>query len=61
MIDARPNYKTRIDKVYEKAAKVTAALTRLMANIGWPRQSRRALLAKVSQSVPVYAGTSTEA
>lgn len=55
MIDVRLSYKTHIDKACEKAARVTAALSRIMANIGGPSQSRRALLAKVSQSVLMYA------
>lgn len=39
----------------EKAARVNAALSRIMANMGGPRQSRRALLAKFSQSIIMYA------
>uniref|UniRef100_A0A034WR48 Putative 115 kDa protein in type-1 retrotransposable element R1DM n=1 Tax=Bactrocera dorsalis TaxID=27457 RepID=A0A034WR48_BACDO len=55
MIDSRLRYKTHIDKACEKASRVTAALTRIMANIGGPSQNRRVLLAKVSQSILMYA------
>ncbi|XP_036336289.1 uncharacterized protein LOC118746553 [Rhagoletis pomonella] len=55
MIDSRLSYKVHIGKACEKAARVTTALTRLMANIGGPIQNRRALLAKVSQSILMYA------
>lgn len=56
MMDAGLNYRTHIEKACEKAAKVTSALTRIMANIGGTSHSRRVLLAKVCQSVLMYIG-----
>uniref|UniRef100_A0A0A1WPA4 Putative 115 kDa protein in type-1 retrotransposable element R1DM n=1 Tax=Zeugodacus cucurbitae TaxID=28588 RepID=A0A0A1WPA4_ZEUCU len=55
VIDTRLSYKTHIEKACEKAARVTAAISRMMANIGGPSQNKRALLAKASQSVLLYA------
>nr|AMS38371.1 hypothetical protein [Bactrocera tryoni] len=55
MIDTRLNFKAHVEKACSKAATVTAALSRIMANTGGPSQSRRALLAKVSQSTLMYA------
>ncbi|XP_018801280.1 PREDICTED: uncharacterized protein LOC108976540 [Bactrocera latifrons] len=55
LTDNRLRYKAHIEKAYEKAARATAALARVMANIGGPSQNRRALLDKVSQSLMMYA------
>ena len=51
MIDVRLNFRTNIEK-----ARVNTALSRIMTNIGGPNQSRRLLLAKVTQSIMMYAG-----
>ena len=56
MINVRLNFRTNIEKACEKAARVnTAALSRIMTNIGGTNQSRRLLLAKVTQSIMMYA------
>ena len=55
MIDVRLNFRTNIEKGCEKAAWVNTALSRIMTNIGGPNQSRRLLLAKVTQSIMMYA------
>ena len=48
------NFRTNIEKTCEKAARVNTALSRIMTNIGGPNQSRRLLLAKVTQSIMMY-------
>ena len=55
MIDVRLNFRTNIEKACEKAARMNTALSRIMNNIGGPNQSRRLLLAKVTQSIMMYA------
>ena len=55
MIDVKLNFRTNIEKACEKAARVNTALSRIMTNIGGPNQSRRLLLAKVTQSIMMYA------
>ena len=55
MIDVRLNFKTNIEKACEKAARLSMALFRIMANVGGPNQTRRLLLAKVTQSIMMYA------
>lgn len=54
ILDTRLKYKTHIEHVAGKAAKVATALARLMPNIGGPRQPRRRLLASVVTSVLTY-------
>lgn len=54
MIDARLNYKQQVEHAANKASMVGAALSRLMPNVGGPKQNRRALLASVVTSVITY-------
>ncbi|KAL7297100.1 hypothetical protein TKK_0009523 [Trichogramma kaykai] len=54
-IDFRPRFAEHLAKVSEKASRVTAALSRIMPNVGGTRQSRRRLLALVIGSVILYA------
>jgi hypothetical protein len=53
-IDARLTFKEHSVYVSDKAAIVNTALSRLMPNIGGPRQNRRRLLASVVTSVLLY-------
>ena len=55
MIDVKLNFKTNIQKACEKSARVNTALSRIMANIGGPNQTRKLLLAKVTQSIMMFA------
>jgi len=54
MIDARLNFKQQVEHVSTKASAVTLVLSRLMPNIGDPKQCRRRLLASVATSVLTY-------
>lgn len=54
MFDARLTFKTHIDYAVEKAEKVAGALTRVMLNVGGPKQQRRQLYASVVRSVLLY-------
>lgn len=54
MLDARLNFKQQVEHVSAKASTVVASLTRLMPNIGGPKQSRRLLLSSVVTSVLTY-------
>ena len=54
MIGVRLNFRTNVEKACEKAARMNAELSRIMTNIGGPNQSRRLLLAKVTQSIMMY-------
>ncbi|XP_015112259.1 uncharacterized protein LOC107037939 [Diachasma alloeum] len=54
MIDARLNFKQQAEHVAAKASGVRATLSRLMPNIGGPKQRRRALLLSVITSVLTY-------
>ena len=49
------SHRTNIERACEKAARVNAALSRIVTNIGGPNQSRRLLLAKVTQLIMMYA------
>ncbi|CAB3247351.1 unnamed protein product [Arctia plantaginis] len=54
MIDARLNFKQQAQHVGAKASVVRATSSRLMPNIGGPKQRRRALLTSVVTSVLNY-------
>ncbi|CAH2108659.1 unnamed protein product [Euphydryas editha] len=54
MIDARLNFKPQAEHVSAKASVVGKTLSRLMPNVGGPKQKRRALLMSVTTSVLTY-------
>ncbi|XP_015120548.1 uncharacterized protein LOC107043529 [Diachasma alloeum] len=54
MIDARLNLKQQAEHVGMKAPGVRASLSRLMPNVGRPKQRRRALLSSLFMSVLTY-------
>ncbi|GBP72506.1 hypothetical protein EVAR_47084_1 [Eumeta japonica] len=54
MIDARLNFKQRVEHVSAKASVVRASLARLMPNVRGPKQSRRWLLLSVVTSILTY-------
>ena len=54
MLNTRLNFKAHVQYAAAKAARVANALTRLMPNIGGPRQPRRKLLASVVTSILTY-------
>ena len=54
MIDARLNFKQQVEHVVTKASAVRTVLSRLMPNVGGPKQNRKALLASVVTSVITY-------
>lgn len=51
MLDARLNFKEQVEHVSAKASAVRVSLSRLMPNVGGPKQSRRLLLSSVVTSV----------
>ena len=53
-LDSRLNFTAQIQNSAEKAAKVTTYLSRLMANIGGPTESKRRLLMSTTQSILLY-------
>lgn len=55
MIDSRLNFGEHVMVTCQKAARVGASLSRIMPNIGGPRQDRRVLLSSVVSSVMYYA------
>ena len=54
MIDARLNFKQQVEHAVTKATAVRTVLSRLMPNVGGPKQNRTALLASVVTSVITY-------
>ncbi|XP_015118800.1 uncharacterized protein LOC107042315 [Diachasma alloeum] len=54
MVDARLNFKQHAEHLSIKASGVKSSLSRLMPNIGGPKQRRRALLSSVITSVLTY-------
>ncbi|KMQ82443.1 hypothetical protein RF55_22966, partial [Lasius niger] len=54
VIDTRLSFKQQAEHVSTKASEVRAVLSRLMPNVGGPKQRRRALLASVVTSVLTY-------
>lgn len=55
MLDDRLSFKQHIEYCSEKAARMQMALSRMLPNIGGPKQERRLLLARVVSSVLLYA------
>lgn len=55
LLDDRLNFRIHIGYCSEKAAKVQGALSRILPNIGGPKQERRLLLTRVVSSVLLYA------
>lgn len=53
-LDARLNFREHITAASRKAAAVSGALSRIMPNIGGPRQAKRQLLATVVTSILLY-------
>lgn len=53
-LDPRLTFSAQIQYAAEKAGRVTASLSRLMANIGGPKQSKRNLLAATVNSILLY-------
>lgn len=53
-LDNKLTYWAQIQHAAEKAAKITASLSRLMANIGGPLSSRRKLLMDITLSILLY-------
>lgn len=53
-IDNKLTYWAQIQHAAKKSAKITASLSRLMANIGGPLASRRKLLMDTTQSILLY-------
>ncbi|XP_054259233.1 uncharacterized protein LOC128983977 [Macrosteles quadrilineatus] len=54
MVDNKLSWRDQIFRTADKAARSVAALSRLMANVGGPRSSRRTLLMSAVQSVLLY-------
>ncbi|XP_037930444.1 uncharacterized protein LOC119665228, partial [Teleopsis dalmanni] len=54
-LDSRLSFKTHLKQSGDKASRVCNALSRLMLNIGGPKDTARVLLASVSKSVMLYA------
>ncbi|XP_026471518.1 uncharacterized protein LOC113375787 [Ctenocephalides felis] len=54
MLDARLNFRQHLKQVSDKASVVRTCLSRLMPNIGGPKQSRRLTLLSVVASVLTY-------
>ncbi|KAJ8910519.1 hypothetical protein NQ315_012816 [Exocentrus adspersus] len=54
-LDTKLTFAEHVKRAIQKAEKTTAALSRLMPNVGGPRASKRRLLASVIQSQVLYA------
>ena len=54
LLDNKLNFWEHIQKATSKAASVTTALSRLMANVGGPKPSKRRLLMSVTTSILLY-------
>ena len=54
IIDRKLAYWEQIEKVVDKAANVTTTLSRLVANIGGSKSSKRLVLLAVTQSVMLH-------
>ena len=54
ILDARLNFKEQVEKISNKASVVANTLSRLMLNVGGPRQKRRLLITSVTTSVLTY-------
>ena len=55
IIDRRLNFKRHIEYAATKASSIATTISRILPNIGGPRQSRRLLLSRVVSSVLLYA------
>ncbi|MGQ7310013.1 hypothetical protein ACTGYF_10915, partial [Streptococcus suis] len=53
-LDNKVTYWEHIKAASDKAAKRTTMLSKLMANVGGPTQSKRKLLMSVTESVMLY-------
>ncbi|XP_046869189.1 uncharacterized protein LOC124461774 [Drosophila willistoni] len=56
MMDHRLTFKAHLQYAANKAGKATSAITRLMANVGGPKQRSRWLISTVVRSIILYAG-----
>ena len=54
MIDSHLNFKAQVEHANIKASAVAGTLSRLMPNVGGPKQKRRALFTSVTTSVMTY-------
>lgn len=54
MLDTKLTFWTHICKVADKAAKVVAQLSRLMANVGGPSPGKRKLLMRTAETIMLY-------
>lgn len=53
-LDCKLTFRDHIQKVCERASAVTSSLSRLLANLGGPRSSKRRLLLSTAQSIMLY-------
>ena len=53
-LDPRLNFTSQLEASTAKAAKISSNLSRLMANIGGPTESKRRLLMSTTQSILLY-------
>lgn len=54
MLDSRLNFTAHLRYSASKAAKITSSLSRLMANVGGPTESKRRLIMSTVESVLIY-------
>lgn len=57
MIGRRLNFKKHIDCTATEASFIAATISRILSNIGEPKQSRRLLLSRVVSSILLYAAS----
>ena len=56
MVDNKLSWRDQIFRTADKAARIVSFLSKLMANVGGPRSSRRRLLMSAVQSILLYGG-----